>query len=656
MQLKWLPLIFFLSILITLEGVTWGQCVADGNDTANTATPIGYGQVVTGVVCPDIDPFDYYTCTIPDQAYVEGTVTLDSPQTGTTMKISGPSGELFNSGTTDSTHSLVLTIPSNSVPAGVYYIRIGFYSAYAFDHDYTLSVSLKVSLPPPPEQPWEPGYYDIPWPLERGDVRNTGGSVYPGPGKNLHVSRTIDLYTIDEQLGTLKSTVIGDECRKLRVGRSDWLFFINWNGKRTHLKDGVKTYKGNHLYAYNLSSGEVWHKITYDPEICLNIGGIQHFDKVTMCNFLWKKILYQCSEDNTINSFLHLEEYEANPLLPPSKLLTVGRHIYVSSGIEFGGDEDFHNFMIYDEYLDWYMGGLIADKEVRYVAEDASANAFVRWSDESFEKYLPTGKPGWFTYETRSDTGGVSGPAYFMWPIIGNDNWIWVASSYKDESSSESVTPFGSRFQVFQDFETSEVIRKSGDYGLDKTVVKACYSRDSRLYVAFYDSTIACYKNWDEKVWEKNLGKFEISGLNAIKQKVAVRGDAAAEGQDTSEGDTDGSGDNFWGIPELGELALVGAPDGGHIAEMIIDRDNIIYVLRTFGQHEKRRCVLYVLNPDTGEVEKQLPLEVPGELGSGNCLAIGTYHRLYWMNSAGWLQVLNPLLVKLEKIPKTMSK
>jgi hypothetical protein len=514
-------------------------------------------------------------------------------------------------------------------------------------------MGLKVTLPPPPEQPWAPGYYDIPWPLERGDVQNTGRSAYPGPGKNVYAYKTIDLSTIDEQLTLYKESAIGDEFRKLRVGESDWIFFVNLNGKRTWMKGGVKTYKGNHLYAYNLSSGEVWHKITYDPEICLNIGGIQYFNKVTVCNFLWEKILYQCSEDNAINNFLHLQEDDYNPLLPPPKLLNVGRHIYLSTGIRLGGDENFHNFMIYDESLNSHIGGCTAEREAKYVAEDANANAFVRWDDESFEKYFPTGKSGWFTYETRSDTGGIHGPAYFMQPIIGNDNWIWVASLYKDESSSGSVTPFGSRFQVLRDFETSEVIMKSGEYGLDKIVVKACYSRDSRLYVAFSDSVIACYNNWDEKVWESNLGKLKISGLSAIKQKVAVTGDAATEGQDTSEGNTDGSDDNFWGMPELGELALVGAPDKGRIAEMIIDRNNVIYILRMFGQHENRRCKLYVLNPDTGEVDKELDLELPGELGSGNCLAMGTNNRLLWMNSAGWLQILGP---KLTPAPFTLKQ
>jgi len=121
------------------------ECVADGNDTAATATPIGYTDTVTDVVCPDIDPFDYYTFTIPAGADVSGDITFDSAQTGTTIKASGPGGDIFNTATSDASHTLHLTLPAVSIPAGVYYIRIGFYSTYPTNHEYTLTLNLTVT-------------------------------------------------------------------------------------------------------------------------------------------------------------------------------------------------------------------------------------------------------------------------------------------------------------------------------------------------------------------------------------------------------------------------------------------------------------------------------------------------------------------------------
>jgi len=144
-KLKWYVLLTCLTIIVSVGDMTWGQCVADGNDTATAATLIGYTDTVTDVVCPDIDLFDYFAFAIAAAAEASGTITLDSPQTGTTMKISGPDGDIFVNGTTDASHTLAYTIPAGGLGEGIYYIRTGFYSSYTFDHDYTLTLALVVS-------------------------------------------------------------------------------------------------------------------------------------------------------------------------------------------------------------------------------------------------------------------------------------------------------------------------------------------------------------------------------------------------------------------------------------------------------------------------------------------------------------------------------
>ena len=136
-----------LLLILQAAAAAAADCVADGNDTAATASPIGFTDTVTDVVCPDIDLYDYYTFTISEGADVSGDIAFDSAQTGTTIKVTGPSGDIFNTATTDASHTLHLTLPAEGIPAGVYYIRIGFYSTYSTNHEYTLTLNLTVTTP-----------------------------------------------------------------------------------------------------------------------------------------------------------------------------------------------------------------------------------------------------------------------------------------------------------------------------------------------------------------------------------------------------------------------------------------------------------------------------------------------------------------------------
>jgi hypothetical protein len=141
---KGLPLILCLILLLTGGGIASGQCDPDGNNSSAEADLIGYSETVSDYVCPD-DPFDYYYVDVAQGAILSGQITFSAEQTGTTIRIDGPSGNVYSErGTLDSTRTFVIQFPPGHLQPGRYYIRIGHYSAYAYDHSYTIAMNLGV--------------------------------------------------------------------------------------------------------------------------------------------------------------------------------------------------------------------------------------------------------------------------------------------------------------------------------------------------------------------------------------------------------------------------------------------------------------------------------------------------------------------------------
>jgi len=117
------------------------------DDTAATATSLPLNGSATGVVSPT-DKFDYYYFEIPELSVASGTITMESQQVGTTMKIKDSADQVcFDTGTTNSTKTLIYTLPAEGIKNGRYNIRIGFYSNYAYDHDYKLTLDIQLGVP-----------------------------------------------------------------------------------------------------------------------------------------------------------------------------------------------------------------------------------------------------------------------------------------------------------------------------------------------------------------------------------------------------------------------------------------------------------------------------------------------------------------------------
>jgi hypothetical protein len=135
-------------VVLLMGGIALAQCEPDSHNDATTALAIDLDETVSDYVCPD-DSFDYYYFEVAPGADIAGTITFDAPQTGTVIRIaSGSSGTLFEGSTTDADRSLTFTVESGDLSAETYYIRVSHWSAYSYDHSYTITMSLSM-----PEQP-----------------------------------------------------------------------------------------------------------------------------------------------------------------------------------------------------------------------------------------------------------------------------------------------------------------------------------------------------------------------------------------------------------------------------------------------------------------------------------------------------------------------
>ena len=102
MNIKYVLLTLVLLILLVPGSIAYGQCdPSDGNNDADHAQPIGYQEVVDGVVCPD-DPFDFYTFDVPVDKVISGVIILNALREGATLRIEGVvSGRIFDGSASD---------------------------------------------------------------------------------------------------------------------------------------------------------------------------------------------------------------------------------------------------------------------------------------------------------------------------------------------------------------------------------------------------------------------------------------------------------------------------------------------------------------------------------------------------------------------------
>jgi hypothetical protein len=228
---------------------------------------------------------------------------------------------------------------------------------------------------------------------------------------------------------------------------------------------------------------------------------------------------------------------------------------------------------------------------------------------------------------------------YFDLPILSDDGLVWVASLYYNDSATDQARKYGSRYHVVRDMSTSPSLVTQVGFPPGYRILKACYGGDGRIYLAMTGSYVACYKNGDKKVWQVQLD----SPLAIEKKMVYKTLQLPWAGE---QGGGGSSQESPGGIGELNVRELEISPwsppkDGRQISDMIMDHYNTIYVICSYaeGTAAMRPSKLYVLNPDNGSTISVTDVDVPGEDGPINSLAIGCYGKLLLLNSAGYLNV-----------------
>ena len=481
------PLIVVLPILGTSA---LGQCVPDANNTAADAKPINLTQTISDWVCPD-DQFDFYSLVISPGQDVSGDITFTSPQTGTVLRLLGTAGVIFEQGTTDAKHTLNVPIASGSLPADTYYARITYYSAYAFDHEYTFTLNLAVAGPgqmqPPsgmlagPKLPGglNPGKIALqptsPWPSRRYDAANRGCSPYNGPNRRAFKSKDFDIL---KDLSLTNAGTLG--FNGLITGPNNRIYFTYGDG--------------NALVAYDLSTG-------YLHQNPVGFSGkpfsLDYFGNVYVIDP--NKTQLECLGADGSKLWGANMEGGGTEGVPRG----VGQYVYASTlvsilypGIGELGQANYVD--VWDESGGWGFVMGTFDNKIIGVAEDPDGFSYAQTTDK-FAKYDWQGHQLW-----RIDlafTGDDEDAAKCQGPIIGYDGRVLVVTDpYIPEY--RIVNPDGSIYKsvVNPGGHAAGGLIISGGF-MPRIPAVFCMDNNGRLYVAI-GNRITCYTGWTEKVWD----------------------------------------------------------------------------------------------------------------------------------------------------------
>ena len=225
-------------------------------------------------------------------------------------------------------------------------------------------------------------------------------------------------------------------------------------------------------------------------------------------------------------------------------------------------------------------------KRVERLAEDSDGGVYLTGFNTAFQKLNPDGTSAW---EIQPPTpGSVPNPGCEeRGPICGSDGHVWVTVPYYPGNMRPPRLPWSV-------FNSDGTTYKEGKHGKDKIPMRACYSSDDRFYIAYKTPSLACFEDWDEEVWSIQLS------------------------------------------------------ENGEVLDMVMDADNMIYLIYTaWGiQSLGEACYLAVIDPSDGEILKDILIDVPEEWCNAHSdLAIGADGKLFYLNSAGYLKEFSPFQI-----------
>ncbi len=624
-------LILILMLVLSIGGMASGD-TGDDNNTEAQAVTIAAKETVTGVVNPS-DPFDFFTIDIPDDSEISGTLTFSSTQPSTVLRVyNGLTKErvVDDKPTTDTVKSYNWTLDTDTLEPGVYFFRVFFWSAAAYDHDYTLTLDLEItstSEPPGGLHVFRPelrvdlskglkfekedrptlGFNPVniavsPWPMLTGPVDNSRRSRASAPAGGMVELQSVDLFdkvlTWVEHVSPANPMSSGYDVthtvmaydRKPAFSR----FLVGPRGM-VYFRY-LAAYPYAFFYGYDLDAGQQWNCQGIETGFLDSLGNV-YFD---FGGYVARVYSYDdTGEQRWMAAFDDYGHY--------MKVFSVGRSVY-AGGMKYetweGEELGRHITSLSLEGDEHWTAGPF-DNGPSEMAEDASGNLYVRTFYDEMFKIKPGGDVEW-KIDLPSKEHSYHHEKYAFGPIPGNDGRVWLAAMLWSAEDAEpeyvgGVTP-GEKIKVVPllNGPVYEVINSNGTTfkyaklgGDDKTPVAACYGSNGMLCLGFVDGTISGYENWNNMKWT-----WQISGMEKILQ-------------------------------------------------VVMDKDNYIYVLFTgWGiQAFGKAAYIAVIDSSNGNQVGFIKVGVPDEYcGADSWIAPGGDSTLIYLNTYGYLKVYGPIL------------
>ncbi len=479
-----------LASMLLPGGIAMADCVNDGNNDATTAVAVGLQETVSDVVCPD-DQYDYYKLTVTDGDNISGLIKVSSTVNGTEFKLNGAnSGQIFVFSSTDASKDYTQQVATGQLQDDTYYLRVTFYSSYANEHPYTLTVDLEEEEETGPTIPIYPGNlfyalkYSSPWPSERGFSGNTGRTGFDGPAG---LSTLVKSYTMGE---VISDPVQEKRYRGLRVGPDNKICYMDSSNE--------------YIFQFPLDGvvGQEEFEGGSETPPC--------FDNTGNFYFIAPGSGDSASELVSYDSTWVTERWRKN--MPPSNergILIAGERVYT-----FSEYANAHCLQVWARDGKKLYNITFPDK-VLSAAEDNANDYFYAQTVDTVYKYDYTGAKLWETqpFPEHESEYGLE-PEVRLGPIVCPDGRLWVRDA--DTPTWVVLESDGTKYKEKEDISS---VLPPGLEGPSYYTVAVALDSKGRFYEVTRDSgmalmsTLSCYDDYDQQVWTKSLVDFGITDM-----------------------------------------------------------------------------------------------------------------------------------------------
>ncbi len=480
-------IIFIISVfaLLAMGGAASGQCVADNNDTAQNAAVLDLADTISDYVCP-ADTIDYYCFEVTSGQDISGKITFQSSVTGTVFKLTGEAaGAIFEDDSSDTVNQLEVEFSSGELAADKYYIRVSFWSTYAYDHDYTITLDLiDENAGSGSGLPFKPPIVrsimnQCPWPTKGGGSRNAGRSAFAGPKGLCQVS-----YSLELQPQALNYDDV-HRYKDLRVGPGGDIYFIEESTGKFFVIDDSGEGEYNE---YNL--------LTESSPSLLHNGNVVMIKKYGGGAYGNKLICYSDFHETELWS-------QPMPVGPNPKVELIGDKIYTSTS------GTVNSVQVWDKSGN-QIKNITLDSQIVGVAESSTSDVFyVQTYEKLHQLDRATGTKHW-EVDTFADYGSEVTAIMQDGPVAGFDGRVYVEDVYT--LSWAVFNADGTKYKS-EDGLAPEDVAMLGSIGFYSSRIKVAAGASHKFFVAAYDGMtvwLTCYTDWDDTVWSVGIPGYMV--------------------------------------------------------------------------------------------------------------------------------------------------